>query len=95
VVYEAVSLECVLEPPPVMWNGFEYWKMVLSASSVIWMPYVASLPRAESTLHENLWSALSAAIFALGQHTRRRPRPQATSGETHCRECRGARECRG
>ena len=35
--------------PMAIWNGKEYWKTVLSASEVIWMPYVPSLPKEPST----------------------------------------------
>jgi len=30
--------ELVVEPPPVMWNGKDHWKMVGSESHEIWIP---------------------------------------------------------
>lgn len=46
-------VELELEPAPLeaaMWNGNEYWKVEGSESRLIFKPYVASVPRLESTL---------------------------------------------
>ncbi len=50
VLVELLLTEEVLERP-VMWNGKEYWKIVVSESRVIWKPNVAKLWRLVGTAH--------------------------------------------
>lgn len=52
-----LALPLPLAAPPTIVNGFEYWKWLLSASSVKLSPYTVSAPRLASTFHTSLRSS--------------------------------------